>query len=285
VRGLSFQVDEGEVFGLLGPNGAGKTTTLGVLTTLVRPTSGAAFVDGHDVVSDPFAARRSLGVVFQETVLDNDFSGAENMWLHARVWRVPDAAERIASLLAAVGLSDRADDGVMTYSGGMPAARDRARAPRSSARARPTTSRRSGLTRWSATSSGKWSASCEPPWGHGSGQHALPRGGGEGLRPRRDLGPWTITAQGRPQSLVEELGQAVLEVQTADDATLAVDALRAIGEPLQTGTTVSVPSHDAPGTLTERANTLGLADLGVTTMIVRPTTLNDVFLRLNGDRR
>src|ERR1700754_2837708 len=110
VRGLSFRVGAGEIFGLLGPNGAGKTTTVGILTTLVRPTSGTAVVGGHDVVREPLAVRRSIGVVFQDSVLDNDFTGAQNLWLHARLWRVPDAGRRIASLLAAVGLSERAGD-------------------------------------------------------------------------------------------------------------------------------------------------------------------------------
>ena len=119
VRGLSFRVRVGEIFGLLGPNGAGKTTTVGVLTTLTRPTSGQATVGGHDVRTDPLEVRRSIGVVFQDSVLDNDFSGAQNLRLHARLWRVPDAERRIASLLAAVGLTERADDVVWTYSGGM----------------------------------------------------------------------------------------------------------------------------------------------------------------------
>ena len=76
-------------------------------------------VGGHDVRTEPVAVRRSIGVVFQDSVLDNDFSGAQNLRLHARLWRVPDAERRIASLLAAVGLTDRADDVVWTYSGGM----------------------------------------------------------------------------------------------------------------------------------------------------------------------
>jgi ABC-type Na+ transport system ATPase subunit NatA len=119
LRGISFRVSQGEVFGLLGPNGAGKTTTVGILTTLVRPTSGTATVDGHDVTQHPLAVRRSIGVVFQDTVLDNDFSGAHNLLLHARLWGVPDGRARIRSLLDAVGLADRSDDGVRTYSGGM----------------------------------------------------------------------------------------------------------------------------------------------------------------------
>ena len=106
VRGISFRVRQGEVFGLLGPNGAGKTTTLGVLTTLVRPSGGSASVGGKDVLADPVAARQSIGVVFQDSVLDNDFSAAANLWLHARLWRVPDAPTRIASLLEAVTAND-----------------------------------------------------------------------------------------------------------------------------------------------------------------------------------
>jgi len=114
VRGISFEVRTGEVFGLLGPNGAGKTTTLGVLTTLVRPTRGTAMVGGHDVVAEPLAARRSIGVVFQDSVLDNEFSGEANLRLHARLWRVPNADARIAALLDAVGLTDRAPHLVRT---------------------------------------------------------------------------------------------------------------------------------------------------------------------------
>src|SRR3954471_23450317 len=71
VRGLSFRVAAGEIFGLLGPNGAGKTTTVGMLTTLVRPTSGQATVGGHDVRTHPVEVRRSIGVVFQDSVLDH----------------------------------------------------------------------------------------------------------------------------------------------------------------------------------------------------------------------
>jgi len=105
VRGISFEVADGEIFGLLGPNGAGKTTTLGVLTTLVRPSGGRALVAGLDVMNEPLAVRRAMGVVFQDSVLDNDFSGFQNMRLHARLWRVPE--DRIAALLDAVGLAGR----------------------------------------------------------------------------------------------------------------------------------------------------------------------------------
>jgi ABC-2 type transport system ATP-binding protein len=286
VRELSITIHEGEVFGLLGPNGAGKTTTLGVLTTLVRPTGGAAFVDGHDVVRNPFAVRRSLGVVFQESVLDNDFSGAENMWLHARIWQVPDAAARIESLLEAVGLSDRADDGVMTYSGGMRRRLEIARAllghPRVLILDEPTL----GLD--PVVRNELWQMIRE-------------------LRARQRLtvlvsthyleeaanvcdrvaiiDHGAVSAEGRPDQLVSGLGQEVLEVQVDGDAAPVMHALARIGAPIRAGSTVSVPSREPPGALAERANALSLPELGVTATTVRPATLNDVFLHLNGNRR
>jgi ABC-2 type transport system ATP-binding protein len=286
VRGLSFRVEEGEIFGLLGPNGAGKTTTLGVLTTLVGPTGGTALVDGHDVTLDPFAARRSLGVVFQETVLDNDFTAAENMWLHARVWRVPDPAERIASLLDAVGLSDRADDGVITYSGGMRRRLEIARAllgrPRVLVLDEPTLGLdpvvRSELWQMVRELRSRQSITVLVS------THYLEEAASVCDRVAIiDRG--TLSAEGRPARLVDELGREVLEVQFEGDAAPVLDVLRSIGEPVRAGSTVWVPSHEAAGTLTERANALALADLGVTTVTVRPATLNDVFLHLNGNRR
>ena len=76
LRDLTLQVGEREVFGLLGPNGAGKSTSIGILTTLVRPTAGSAFVDGLDVRREPLAVRRRIGVAFQDSVLDNEFTVA-----------------------------------------------------------------------------------------------------------------------------------------------------------------------------------------------------------------
>src|SRR5215475_661533 len=100
LRGVSFDVHPGEVFGLLGPNGAGKTTTIGVLTTTVRPTSGQATVGGFDVTLDPLAARRASGIVFQDSVLDGPLTGRQNLMLHARLRRMPrgEAAARIQEL-------------------------------------------------------------------------------------------------------------------------------------------------------------------------------------------
>src|ERR1700727_1080999 len=82
VKGISFEVAQGEVFGLLGPNGAGKSTTVGMLTTTIRPTSGVARVGGYDVGTAPLSARGVSSVVFQEAVVDGGLSGRANLELH-----------------------------------------------------------------------------------------------------------------------------------------------------------------------------------------------------------
>jgi ABC-2 type transport system ATP-binding protein len=120
VRGITFDVWPGEVFGLLGPNGAGKSTTIGMLTTTIAPTEGSAFLAGYDVAQQPLEARAVSSVVFQEAVVDQALSGRENLELHARLWAVPRerAATQIADLVQAVGISELVDRPVSTYSGG-----------------------------------------------------------------------------------------------------------------------------------------------------------------------
>src|SRR5947209_2695874 len=91
VRGIDFEVDDGEVFGLLGPNGAGKSSTVGMLTTTVRPTAGTARIAGHDVIGQPLLARGLSSVVFQDPVVDRGLSGRKNLELHTRLWGVDGA--------------------------------------------------------------------------------------------------------------------------------------------------------------------------------------------------
>jgi ABC-type multidrug transport system ATPase subunit len=108
VRGISFEVREGEVFGLLGPNGAGKSTTLGMLCGTVAATSGRILVAGHLMTPGALEARRLMGVVFQASTLDAELSGQANLWLHARLWGMTrrDGRARIAELLDVVGLEE-----------------------------------------------------------------------------------------------------------------------------------------------------------------------------------
>lgn len=121
VNDVSFAVAPGEVFGFLGPNGAGKSTTIKMLCTLLKPTSGTARIDGHDVVKDPSGVRNSIGIIFQDYSLDDRITAEENLRFHCMIYHVPRSirAERIAQVLAMVDLTDRAKDRVRTFSGGM----------------------------------------------------------------------------------------------------------------------------------------------------------------------
>src|SRR5262245_25024304 len=121
VDGVSFDVRAGEIFAFLGPNGAGKTTTIQVLTTLLRPTSGAIALDGLDPAARPLDARRRFGIVFQDPSLDHELTAYENMQLHGVLYHVPRKvrAARIQSLLTLFELWDRKDARVKMFSGGM----------------------------------------------------------------------------------------------------------------------------------------------------------------------
>jgi ABC-2 type transport system ATP-binding protein len=121
VRGVSFAVTAGEVFGLLGPNGAGKTTTIRVLTTLLRPTEGRAFVAGNDVVRDGLSVRQSIGYVPQAISIDGALTAHENLEFYGRVTGVPrrERSERIAEAVEAMALGTFLDRLGRTLSGGM----------------------------------------------------------------------------------------------------------------------------------------------------------------------
>jgi len=119
--GLGLAVPAGTIFGLLGPNGAGKSTTVRILTTLSRPDAGRARVAGHDVLADPAAVRRAIGVVGQRSGVDREATGAENLRLQGQIHglRGRELAARVSALLDQFGLADAAGRLVRTYSGGM----------------------------------------------------------------------------------------------------------------------------------------------------------------------
>ena len=121
VDDVSFEVPQGTVLGLLGPNGAGKTTTVRMMTTLSRPTSGTARVAGHDVLSEPDAVRRSMGLTGQSATVDELLTGRENLALISALYGLdPATARRVGGdLLERFSLSDAGDRVVKTYSGGM----------------------------------------------------------------------------------------------------------------------------------------------------------------------
>lgn len=118
---VSIKVEEGEIFGFLGPNGAGKSTTIMILTTLLKLTSGSAYVSGYNVASQAKKVRQNIGYVQQEITADEYLSARENLQLQARLHHMPKELmqKRIDEVLDLVELSDRQNDAVITYSGGM----------------------------------------------------------------------------------------------------------------------------------------------------------------------
>ena len=121
VKGVSFEVDEGEIFGLLGPNGAGKSTLIRMMTTLIPVTSGRAIVGGHDVSKDSDDVRRMIGVIPQALTSDPDLTVGENLSIYAKLYSVPrgQREKNIAEVLEAVDLTKWREAQTKTLSGGM----------------------------------------------------------------------------------------------------------------------------------------------------------------------
>ncbi len=121
VNGVSFEVEQGEVFGLLGPNGAGKSTTIKMLTTLLPPTAGSARVAGFDIMHQTASVRRNIGYVPQALSADGSLTGYENLLIFAKLYDLPrnTRAQRVHEVLSFVGLTEAGNQLVQHYSGGM----------------------------------------------------------------------------------------------------------------------------------------------------------------------
>jgi ABC-2 type transport system ATP-binding protein len=289
LRGVSFAVHEGEMFGLLGPNGAGKTTTVGVLTTLVRPTAGEALVAGRSVASDPLAVRQRIGVVFQDSVLDNEFSGADNLRLHARLFGLQrDLADsRIDTLLWLMDPDGRADNGVRTYSGGMRRRLEIARAllagPRILFLDEPTVGldpevrneiwrliadlrEREGVTIVLTT---HYLEEAELVCDRVGVLHA-----------------GDVVALDTPRRLVEDLGAQIVEARVLGDPARVASALEETGigshPVLVAAGSVTMATDASSGRIADVLGTLVDAHPEIVGTAVRRTTLNDVYLHLTG---
>ncbi len=121
VKGISFDIKEGEIFSLLGPNGAGKTTTISMLSTLYVPTSGDAMIGGHSISKNPMAVKQVIGVVPQEIALYEDLTAHENLIFWGQMYGLSGKSlnSRVDEVLEQIGLTDKAKNRVKTYSGGM----------------------------------------------------------------------------------------------------------------------------------------------------------------------
>ena len=285
VKGIDFEVAACEVFGLLGPNGAGKSTTVGMLTTTIVPSGGTAKLGGHDVATDPLAARAISSVVFQETVLDRSLTGRRNLDLHARLWGVEprEAAARIDELAEMLGLAQLLERAVGSYSGGEARRLEIARA---------------------LVSRPQVLFLDEPTVGLDPRIRAELLDVIAGLRTHRELTvlltthyldeaerlcdrvaiihAGRIVALDTPQALLAGLGRSLVELRV-DDVSSALALLRERGvagdDAFAIGSRVTVPLHDR----SSRDAIAAVHELGLSGAIsAREPTLDDVYLRLTG---
>jgi len=288
VKGIEFEVAAGEVFGLLGPNGAGKSTTVGMLTTTIVPTSGSARLAGFDIAAEPLAARRVSSVVYQDAVVDRALSGRQNLEIHARLWSVGEAAARahIGELAESFGLGAILERPVASYSGGERRRLEIARALVSKPRVlfldEPTVGLDPRIRHELLELIARLRTSSEMTILLTT--HYLDEA--ERLCDRiAIMHAGRIVALGKPDALLAGLGRELVELRVKGDATAALAALRAHGvageDAFLVGSTLTMPLHDrsASDAITVVA-TLGIADA----ISTRPPTLDDVYLRLTGDR-
>ena len=289
VRGLGFQVGAGEVFGLLGPNGAGKSTTIGMLTTTVAPTSGSARVAGFDVATEPRAARRVSGIVFQDSAIDRALTGRRNLDIHARLWGVEQgaASRRVEELAETLDLGELLARAVATYSGGERRRLEIARALVSEPRVlfldEPTVGLDPRIRHELLEVIGRLRDRTEMTIMLTT--HYLDEA--ERLCDRvAIIHAGQIIALDTPAALVAGLGDELVELRVSHDPAAALASLRAHGiagdDAFSVGSTLTVPVHHS----TAAAAMAGIHDagLGASYITARRPTLDDVYLQLTGGR-
>jgi ABC-2 type transport system ATP-binding protein len=289
VRGVTFDVGAGEVFGLLGPNGAGKSTTIGMLTTTITPTSGTARLAGFDVAEQPIEARRVSAVVFQEPVVDAMLTGRRNLETHARLWGVEATSIRsgIDDLATQFGLAGLVDRLVGTYSGGERRRLEIARALLSQPTVLFLDEPTVGLDTRIRHELMDVIAGLRADDGMSVvlTTHYLDEA--ERLCDRvAIMHQGLVVAMDTPARLLATLGRELVEVRFAGDGSRGLAALRRRGvagdDAFAVGATVTVPLHEASAsTIVTAIAEEALATESVTS---RTPTLDDVYLKLTGDR-
>ena len=288
--GLDLTVPEGTVFGLLGPNGAGKTTAVRILTTLLKPDSGTATVDGIDVLRKPNAVRRVIGLTGQYAAVDEYLTGRENLRMFGDLYHLPSAyvKERSQELLERFELADAADRSLRTYSGGMRRRLDLAASliakPRVLFLDEPTT----GLDPRSRI--GLWEVITDLV---ADGTTVLLTT--QYLEEADQLAEEIVVidhgrviARGTSDVLKDQVGGDRLEVVVTDPAQL--DAAAPTLGPVSQGEVtidreaakVIAPVVGGSLTLVEGVRALDAANIGIADVVLRRPTLDDVFLTLTG---
>ncbi|WP_117161066.1 ATP-binding cassette domain-containing protein [Paraliobacillus sp. X-1268] len=283
VKGLDLQVAEGEIFGFLGPNGAGKSTTINMLSTITKPSEGVAKINGFDNVKEKNKVRESIGLIFQESTLDEKLTANENLMLHCKFYNVPKKLreERIKEVVKIVDLEDKRPNIVETFSGGMKRRLEIARGllhyPRVLFLDEPTVGldpqtrnhiweyilklkEIQGITIFLTTHYMDEAEICD--------RVAVMDGG-------------QLIALDTPEQLKTNVGGDIIEVSTADNGK----AKRLITETYQTDVTesgegkLSFQVEDVSAFLVEFVRNFSIP---ITTVNLRRPTLNDVFLNLTG---
>jgi ABC-2 type transport system ATP-binding protein len=290
LRGVDLSVPRGTVLGVLGPNGAGKTTAVRILTTLLLPDGGRALVEGHDVVQEAAAVRRSIGLAGQSAAIQEELTGRENLEIIGRLYHLSRATtrSRAAELLEQFGLADAANRPAKTYSGGMQRRLDLAASlvgqPRVLFLDEPTTGLdpRSRLGMWDIIRSlkaGGTTLLLTTQYLEEADQLARRVAVIDGGR---------VIAEGTPDELKSSVGGEHIEVVLAAGADLeaAMTALK----PYATGTItpdddrlrISVPVVASDGLTTELVRALDAAGVRVNDVTMRRASLDDVFRTLTG---
>jgi ABC-2 type transport system ATP-binding protein len=288
LNGVSLEVPNGSVLGLLGPNGAGKTTAVRILTTILRPDSGRAFVAGHDVVANPQLVRRSIGLAGQYAAVDENLTGRENLVLVARLNHLSksDAQSKATQLLDQFSLTDAGDRTLRTYSGGMRRRLDLAAAlvthPPILLLDEPTT----GLDPTSRQD--LWEV-IESLVADGTTVLLTTQYLEEADRLANHIvviDKGLVAAEGTPSELKASLGETTvsLRLRSDDDAIAAATMLTDYGASVVPTDThvITVPLRGGARTIREVLNRLENGGIEVGRLELQEPTLDDVFLNLTG---
>jgi|Deesub1362B_J571_1020462.scaffolds.fasta_scaffold00053_126 ABC-2 type transport system ATP-binding protein len=292
VDSINFSVEKGEIFGLLGPNGAGKTTTMKILCTLLKPTSGDAFVEGYSVRRDPKKVREKLGVVFQESTLDIELTVFENLDLHGRLYGmgINERRSRIDELLELVNLEDYRNVQVKKLSGGMKRKLEVIRGIMHSP----------DILILDEPTLGLDAATRRTIWRHIEeisedvtiilSTHYMEEA--EKLCDRvAVMRNGKIVALDSPQSLKERIGEEII-VLSFESSDINVERLKAVSDGLTglathislNGNAIEIHVKSASAVLPEVMEVLRtLRDVNVKGVEIRKPTLEDVFITLSGD--
>ncbi|PSL43277.1 ABC-2 type transport system ATP-binding protein [Salsuginibacillus halophilus] len=284
VKGISFEVEEGEIFGFLGPNGAGKSTTINMICTMLKPTSGSIVINGFNANKEKNDVRASIGLIFQENTLDEKLTANENLKLHCRFYNVPknDRERRIQEVLHIVDLNDVRYKKVETFSGGMQRRLEIARGllhyPRVLFLDEPTV----GLD--PQTRAHLWEYILKLKKEQGITMflttHYLDEAEISDRIAIMDQGG--IIAVDSPEELKRQLGGDIIELSTSDNAQAEAEVQALLGESDEftiNDELIRLQVENSDAFISELIEALSVT---ITKLNIRKPTLNDVFLAFTG---